>query len=200
MALPSSPFDNITASYDTGREMVARQRHHSQSQILGGRFPQGSIGDIGAISDSTALLHQDSLGMRLTNGGTAGRINCFTCVEDDVRDDEDENEQMEREEEEEDMPFAWVDHSTVLSQNFDCEFKPYGDITKCDGGLGTTGRAAYDINTTTRPSGSQRGALPHSHDMPPILMSFPDAPWSESGSLVRVYHNCTALRYLVKTS
>lgn len=184
VALPSSPFDNVTVSYDTGREIVTRMRPQSQSQVLG-RFAQGSVGDIGAISESTTQLHQDSNGMRSTKGD-AGRMNCFTCVEDDVRDDEDEQEPMEREEEEEDMPFAWVDHSTILSQNFDCEFKPYGDMPRCDGGAwaATTGRGAHDLNATARPAGSQRGSLPPSHDMPPVLMSFPDAPWSESGSLV----------------
>jgi hypothetical protein len=164
--------------------MVTRMRPPSQSQVLG-RFAQGSIGDIGTTSESTAQLHQDSNGARSTKGD-AGRMNCFTCVEDDVRDDEDEQEPMEREEDEEDMPFAWVDHSTILSQNFDCEFKPYGDTPRCDGGAGaaTTGRGAHDLNAASRPAGSQRGSLPPSHDMPPVLMSFPDAPWSESGSLV----------------
>jgi hypothetical protein len=164
--------------------MVTRMRPSSQSQVIG-RFAQGSIGDIGTISESTAQLHQDGHGMRSTKGD-AGRMNCFTCVEDDVRDDEDEQEPMEREEEEEDMPFAWVDHSTILSQNFDCEFKPYGDTPMCDAGTGaaTIGRGAHDLNAAPRPAGSQRGSLPPSHDMPPVLMSFPDAPWSESGSLV----------------
>lgn len=159
-------------------------RPPSQSQVLG-RFAQGSVGDISTIYESTAQLHQDSNGIRSTKGG-AGRMNCFTCAEDDVRDDEDEQEPMEREEEEEDMPFAWADHSTILSQNFDCEFKPYGDTPRSDGGAGavSTGRGAHDSNAASRPAGSQRGSLLPSHDMPPILMSFPDAPWSESGSLV----------------
>lgn len=190
MALPRSPFELAAISYSdttgpSASEMVLRPRCQNHPPAIW-KSPYGSAGDSRNTSDDAVMgQERDRVGhgARSRIIGVEGRRTSFTFIEDDERDnDEDENNQDEPDDDGEDMPFAWADQSTILNQNFDNEIKVGSDGFAADGDEG------LDSSPVGKSSISQRGGVGGaacSYSMPPALVSFPDAPWCESGTVVR---------------
>jgi hypothetical protein len=191
VALPRSPFEIAAISYsDTNgpsvSEMVLRPRSQNHPPAIW-KSPYGSAGDSSNTSDD-AVMGQDrergGHGARSRVIGLEGRRTSFTFVEDEERDnDEDEDNQDEPDDEGEDMPFAWADQSTVLNQNFDTEIRVGSDGFAGDGEEGLDGSPVGKSFISQRGGGG--GGVACSYSMPPALLSFPDAPWCESGTVVR---------------
>lgn len=164
-------------------ELIVRPRSHlhSNSQM----HHRGSYGDNARGSMSSGR----GTPVALDDGSV--RQPSFSCgiEEEDMYDreylenDEDE-EEADEEEEEEDMPFAWVDHSMVATHSFDNKVKSDcsmgEDYSNCER---DTAFAERKVDGSS-PSFSQKNTS-YSYVIPPSLVSFPDAPWYESGSAVR---------------
>lgn len=198
MALPRSPFDVAAVSYsDTNgtavSEIVLRSRSQVHPQAIC-KSPYGSAGDSSNTSDDAAMGQERERGglghgARSKAIGLEGRRTSFNFSGDDERDnDEDDDNQEEAGDEGEDMPFAWADQSTILNQNFDTEIKVGSDGSGGDGEEAFLGRGGSDSSPVGKSFISQRGGgvggAACSYSMPPALVSFPDAPWCESGTVV----------------
>lgn len=190
MALPRSPFEGAAISYnDTNcpsvSEMVLRPRSQDHPPTIW-KSPYGSAGDSSNTSDDTAIgqeRERGGHGVRSRVTGLEGRRTSFTFIEDDERDnDDDDDNQDEPDDEGEDMPFAWADQSTILNQNFDTEIKVGSDAFVGDAEEGLDGSPVG--KSFISPRGAVGGVV-CSYSMPPALVSFPDAPWCESGTVVR---------------
>lgn len=100
--------------------------------------------------------------------------------EDHVDEGEDVDNDVVDEEEEEDMPFAWVDHLMTATQSFNVKTKIFGPA-----GDKEAERESFlaEGKVGSGPPSIQIG-VGYSYNIPPALISFPDAPWYESGSAV----------------
>lgn len=187
VVLPRSPFDSSSVSYgntscNPASELVLRSRMSSQSQAY---LRADTVTDVASPYNWYSEDKERKKVGELDD--TTGRRNAFPTFveEEDLYDGGDQdNDNDEGEEEEEDMPFAWVDHSMSVNRSYNVQ-------SKIGGGAG--GREvererllAEGKSDSSCPIFSQKSAE-YSYNMPPSLVSFPDAPWYESGSAVSFF-------------
>lgn len=155
------------------------QTHQSSQGQVSGKSGYSHPADHVNVSEDMALF-QDKTGGRCKGVGLGGRRTSFPYAEDDDHDrseeEEEDNEHRGVEEDDEDMPFAWADQSTVLTHAYDSDVRAGSDPSGGSREGVSPGRGSCASN-----SSKSKGAY---FSMPPALVSFPDAPWCESGTAV----------------